>query len=578
MWLMSIWAIWLGLVGLGLLLGFLTTRAAKLSRFYREKKRKLLRSREGIVNFGVSKKDVDNVARRELTTTFKDGNAEHVARAQCFRARWAADIFNAVSEECYLDAILKAKTLDRQQEQVGPLHGVPVTISDVLATSDLESVAGTFEHLGDNASEADCAAVAAFRKAGALIICKSTVSTSGAVPSQTTSPLFGHTLNPWNKELSVGGPGGGGAVLTALGVGKLHLGVQCLQSAAALAVPGFMFTRERASNQGKRPVPGPAQPICILGSDLKAIITGASVLLEPVLIARSDPLVIPMPLDHEALAVSDQLTVGVLNKDEWNISAVRPEQYALEVLQARGHKVMSFKPSVDLQSLIVLQTALLTSERLRHLRSIQDPKVEDKLLSKIKLYLFLPKIFRDIAARMTEGEMPARHREWILRGINLGLDDRNYPKLLCMRDDLRSKLVKKMVEDRVDLLLVGASSLNQLHRDAVSLASAFGGTEADFSVLNLPTGVFPVKEKTNGPQSFDQDRPRQCESQLPGSVTIVVPPWQEELCLRVMVELEEQLGMFDMPPANANFSRYNGPLPGGAVAQESTPLLQTQGI
>eukprot|EP00188_Purpureofilum_apyrenoidigerum_P006035 Plantae.Rhodophyta-Purpureofilum_apyrenoidigerum.ctg8649.p1 GENE.Plantae.Rhodophyta-Purpureofilum_apyrenoidigerum.ctg8649~~Plantae.Rhodophyta-Purpureofilum_apyrenoidigerum.ctg8649.p1 ORF type:complete len:579 (-),score=78.69 Plantae.Rhodophyta-Purpureofilum_apyrenoidigerum.ctg8649:1599-3335(-) len=576
MWLLSVWTIWLALVGLGLLLGFLSTYAAKTSRFNREKKRKLLRHREGIVNFGVSKQDVDNVARRSLTTTFESRSAEHVARAQCFRARWAADIFNAVAEECYLDAILKAKALDRENSQVGPLHGVPVTVSDVLATADLESAAGTIEHCVDGASEVDCAAVEAFRRAGALIICKSTVSTSGALPAETVSPLFGRTLNPWNKELPTGGPGGGGAVLTALGVGKLHLGVQCLQSAAFLGVPGFMFTKERASCQGKRPVPGPPQPICILGSDLQAIVTGASVLLEPILVARSDPQVIPMPLDHEALTVSDQLTIGILDGDDYNISPLGPEQHALRALTERGHKVVKFKSPVDLQCLVILQTALLTSERLRHLTRIQDPQREDKLLDKIRLYFSLPELFRFFLARALEKEMSPRHREWILRGISLGLDDKKYPTLLRMRENFRSELVKGMVEDHIDLLVIGTSSPNTRCKGKISLADAFGGIEADFSVLNLPVGIIPVKAKSNGPQSLNQDQWCTGTSQPPGSVTIVVPPWQEELCLRVMIELEEQLGKPDMPPANANFSRYNGPLPGGAIANEDTPLMQVQ--
>lgn len=301
------------------------------------------------MNFGVSKEEAERIC---LEGDRGGKRAELACRAACLRARWASDVFNAVSEECFVDALLRAKKLDAvmaaastaEEGRVGPLHGVTVTVSDELAVSGLQSVVGTFEHLNDDTAHNDCAAVSALRSAGAVIICKSTVGTAGVNTHDTFSPLLGPTLNSWDLENTVAGPGGGGAVLTSLGVGGLHVGTDALCSAASVAVPAFRFTAERTSAVGELPIPGPRPPLTVMGPNVDAVVVGTSVLTEPLYITPNDPLMFPMPFDQEAYRSTEPLNFAFFRDTNWKES--EPSRWSNPALNAcrsgllaRGHRV-----------------------------------------------------------------------------------------------------------------------------------------------------------------------------------------------------------------------------------------------
>ena len=107
-------------------------------------------------------------------------------------------------------------------EPLGPLHGVPVSIKDVLFTRGLRTTGGS-RLFADLVPEHDALAVARLRAAGAVILGKTTTSELGH-KAVTDSPLFGITRNPWDPARTPGGSSGGAAVAVASGLGPLALG------------------------------------------------------------------------------------------------------------------------------------------------------------------------------------------------------------------------------------------------------------------------------------------------------------------------------------------------------------------
>lgn len=107
-------------------------------------------------------------------------------------------------------------------DEVGPLHGVPVTIKDVQAVEGLPTRRGS--RLSDPAAAAaDSPAVARLRAAGAVILGKTT-STEHGWTAVSDSPLTGTTHNPWRHGHTSGGSSCGAAALAAAECGPLHLG------------------------------------------------------------------------------------------------------------------------------------------------------------------------------------------------------------------------------------------------------------------------------------------------------------------------------------------------------------------
>jgi amidase len=106
--------------------------------------------------------------------------------------------------------------------ELGPLHGLPITLKDSYETAGLRTVCGR-AHLKDYVPDQDAEVVRRLRTAGALIIGKTNVP-AGNQDVQADNPVFGPTLNPWNTARTSGGSAGGGAVATAAGLTAFDFG------------------------------------------------------------------------------------------------------------------------------------------------------------------------------------------------------------------------------------------------------------------------------------------------------------------------------------------------------------------
>jgi Asp-tRNA(Asn)/Glu-tRNA(Gln) amidotransferase A subunit family amidase len=118
-------------------------------------------------------------------------------------------------------ALAQARAADeaaRQGRGLGPLHGVPVAIKDIIDTADMPTENGSPVFAGRR-PERDAACVASLRKAGAIIIGK-TISTELA----TLTPNITH--NPRNLAHTPGGSSSGSAAAVADDMVPLALGTQ----------------------------------------------------------------------------------------------------------------------------------------------------------------------------------------------------------------------------------------------------------------------------------------------------------------------------------------------------------------
>ncbi|MDE0054498.1 MAG: amidase [Gammaproteobacteria bacterium] len=107
-------------------------------------------------------------------------------------------------------------------EQLGPLHGVPMTIKESYVMRDTPSTWG-LEAFRDNIGRTDGIAVSRFRAAGAVFLGKTNVPANLA-DFQTYNPLYGTTGNPWDTDRIPGGSSGGSAAALAAGFCALEAG------------------------------------------------------------------------------------------------------------------------------------------------------------------------------------------------------------------------------------------------------------------------------------------------------------------------------------------------------------------
>jgi Asp-tRNA(Asn)/Glu-tRNA(Gln) amidotransferase A subunit family amidase len=133
----------------------------------------------------------------------------------------------------------RARDLDRKEgRSIGPLHGVPVGVKDIIDTMDMPTEDGTVLHAG-RTPDRDATVVATLRAAGAVIVGK-TVTTECAYFHP------GKTRNPHNPAHTPGGSSSGSAAAVAAGMTPLALGTQTngsvIRPAAFCGVYGFKPT------------------------------------------------------------------------------------------------------------------------------------------------------------------------------------------------------------------------------------------------------------------------------------------------------------------------------------------------
>jgi len=127
-----------------------------------------------------------------------------------------------MAEEARAEAV-KAEAAVKAGGPLGPLHGVPVHIKDLLDVKGVPTRKGSAIFGDAPPAAADDVLVARLRAAGAIILGKSTTPEFGN-KGLTDSPAHGITRNPWNLARTSGGSSGGAAAAVAAGLGPLGLG------------------------------------------------------------------------------------------------------------------------------------------------------------------------------------------------------------------------------------------------------------------------------------------------------------------------------------------------------------------
>ena len=127
--------------------------------------------------------------------------------------------FCTVTADEARDAALAAEAAVMTGEALGPLHGVPFSVKDLVWTRHVVTTGGS-RLFADHVPEEDAVVVERLKGAGGVMLGKTTTPEFGH-KGVTDSPLFGITRNPWNLGLTPGGSSGGAGAAVAAGLGPL---------------------------------------------------------------------------------------------------------------------------------------------------------------------------------------------------------------------------------------------------------------------------------------------------------------------------------------------------------------------
>lgn len=156
---------------------------------------------------------------------------------------------NAIATLVAEQALAEADQLDAELRDTGvlrPLHGVPITIKDVIDVGNVVTRGGSDAY--EDTPTVDAVAVARLRAAGAIVIAK---TTTHEFALGVTNP---QSRNPHDLSRIPGGSSGGSAIAVATGMGLASLGTDTRASirvpAALSGTVGFKPTFGRVPNTG----------------------------------------------------------------------------------------------------------------------------------------------------------------------------------------------------------------------------------------------------------------------------------------------------------------------------------------
>ena len=272
----------------------------------------------------------------------------HLARIERLNPKLNA--FVSLDAERALEAARAAEAQVARGGELGPLHGVPISIKSSIEVAGLSYEAGTKLRAGLKGA-ADAPLVQRLRAAGAIVL--GTTNTPEILMAwETDNLLYGRTNSPWDLARTPGGSSGGEAAAIASGCSAAGIGSD---GGGSIRVPahfsgicGLKPTPGRISIAGHFPPSGgPFTRLGVVGPMARTV---ADLQLMFQATAGPDPADIasaPVPLRPVSDSEARKLRIGYFEDD--GRTPVTPEtraavQAAAATLRDQAFEVVPFRP------------------------------------------------------------------------------------------------------------------------------------------------------------------------------------------------------------------------------------------
>jgi aspartyl-tRNA(Asn)/glutamyl-tRNA(Gln) amidotransferase subunit A len=164
--------------------------------------------------------------------------------------------FITVLEDSARSEAKNAESLINEGKYRGPLHGIPISLKDLIYVKGVRSTSGS-KILADYVPEYDSTVLKKLRDAGAIIIGMNNTH-EFACGITNVNPHYGSSKNPWDTSRMSGGSSGGSAVAVSAGMSAASIGTD---TSGSIRVPsslcglfGLKPTFGRVSKHGVMPL------------------------------------------------------------------------------------------------------------------------------------------------------------------------------------------------------------------------------------------------------------------------------------------------------------------------------------
>lgn len=160
---------------------------------------------------------------RDLAAAIAAGELSSVEVVTAFldRIEEVDDRVNAITTKVpraeVLAAAAKADEKVAAGEPLGPIHGLPIAVKDLMDVAGLRTTHGSAAYFDAPPATKDSLLAERLRAGGAIFVGKTNTPEHG-LGTLTYNGIFGPTKNPWNLRKNAGGSSGGAAAAVAAGM------------------------------------------------------------------------------------------------------------------------------------------------------------------------------------------------------------------------------------------------------------------------------------------------------------------------------------------------------------------------
>jgi len=465
--------------------------------------------------------------------------------------------------ETALSRAKEADTARSNGEDWGPLHGLPITVKENIATEGVPQTLGVRAFEAEKAKE-DAVIVQQAKSAGAIVLGKSNIPML-LLSFETHNDIWGTTNNPWDTRRVPGGSSGGEAALISTGQSPIGLGSDIGGSiripCAWCGITGIKPTFGRWSVKGSRGgivgqevVKAQVGPMARSVADLVLMMKA----MDPVAQHQLDPRIPGFPVGDPSQVDLAGLRVGLYEDDGVfgpAASVRRGVQLAAKVLADAGATIVPYTPPESWQ-MVQTYFGALSADGTATLRNAIGGQPVIPQLKTLLMLATMPNFIRGTAAGVMRMKGEPRVAT-VLESLGKKSVERLW-ELTAQRSILQQAEAQAWEAHEIDLL-IGPSTVTPaaLHRETGDWALGAWHTMR-YNLLDLPAGVLPItlvqEDETVRADLVDRlDKKAAMFEQdsvgMPVAAQIVGKPWRESQVLAAMAAIEAGVRELDGWPA-----------------------------
>lgn len=551
-------------------------KAAKKKRTERDQQLKQI----NLPPLNISESLRDKILNSDATTLLEmlktsQVTSEQILIAYFERVRTIGLEYELITEIAFKEALDQARKCDQLRKEnpsacKGVLFGLPISLKDMFILKDKDASCGACAMLFKPAKD-DGYLVKILKGEGAIPFVKSNIP-QALLTIDSYNNIWGSAKNPWNKERGVGGSSGGEAALIAARCSPLGMGNDI---GGSLRIPplfcgvvGFKPTSGRITHAGTievaptldylptlRVATGPiAKSVKDVSLMMKTLLSDQS--HRNISITEQDPHYMRIGWNEEEVFKKHKtLRIGYFKSLEYfppSPANQRAVEEAVKALKKKGYDMVEIELPHAQELMEIYFLALFGDGEARLLSDCLQGEAPIDDFVALKAAAATPSFVRKLLSPLLSALGEKRLLTVLDNFKNHSAYD--YLKLTGRRNKAQQEFFKFWEEKKLDGMISPGLAFPGTKRGLVKDIVQGVCYAYILNVLDIPTGVVPVTVVKEGEDSYPKELTkhhdmihRKIQENMKGTVGLPVGvqvstmPWQEEKCVNIMLQLEEEL-------------------------------------